>query len=56
MLPTGRGARVPARAARSGAPAAAVLLLVIAAESLVILGWLGRVFERTDAAEVGVGS
>jgi hypothetical protein len=40
----------------AAAPAAAVLLAAVGAEAEVILRWLGRVFERTDAAGAGIAA
>jgi hypothetical protein len=40
----------------AAAPAALVLLVGAAAESVLLLGWLGKIFERTDPAGAGLGA
>jgi hypothetical protein len=40
----------------SALPAAGVLLLGLAGEAVVMLRWLGRVFERTDPAGAGIAT
>jgi ABC-2 type transport system permease protein len=40
----------------SAMPAAGVLLLGLAGEAMVMLRWLGRVFERTDPAGAGIAT
>jgi hypothetical protein len=40
----------------SAVPAAGVLLLGIAGEAIVMLRWLGRVFEKTDPAGAGIAT
>jgi len=37
-------------------PAAALFLGIIALEAVLIVGWLGGIFERTDSAAAGVGT
>ena len=45
----------PAMDGWAGFPAAALALLVMAYEAALLVGWLGRVFERTDPASAGIG-
>ena len=39
----------------SAVPAGALFLGIIAVEAVLIVGWLGRIFERTDSAAAGIG-
>lgn len=46
----------PAAGWWAAAPAAVALQTGLAAESVVLAGWLGRVFERTDPAAAGIAA
>ena len=58
-LPVGLGGGAylllaPALGLWSALPASLLLLTALAVEATLMLGWLGRIFERTDPATAGI--